>query len=162
MDLLLLPDVYVAHHYVLILNLERGIEHHNSGLYSTVQCNVHVFSCVQSKNFIKTVLKHAANLKQPKLLCQTQAPLSYNYLRRQTQSTLVCSYCSILWHKILSCSNCYSTTVGATSSQLQKPSDSKKTRLKLKKIRICQNSKMVKTENFYKLGPKFFTSPQFL
>ena len=46
--------------------------------------------------------------------------------------------------------------VGATSNQLQKPSESKKKRLKL---RICQNSKMVKTENFYKLGTEICTTP---
>ena len=37
--------------------------------------------------------------------------------------------------------------VGALSNQLQKPSDSKKKLLKLKKLEICQNSKMAKTEN---------------
>ena len=45
--------------------------------------------------------------------------------------------------------------VGATRNQQQEPSDSKKYSLKLK-IRICQNSKMVKTESFYKLGPAKF------
>ena len=45
--------------------------------------------------------------------------------------------------------------IPATSNQLQKPSDSKKKPLKLKNLRICQNSNMVKTENFYKLGPIF-------
>ena len=35
--------------------------------------------------------------------------------------------------------------VGATSNQLQKPSDNKKYSLKLNELRICQNSKMVKT-----------------
>ena len=48
--------------------------------------------------------------------------------------------------------------VGATSNQLQKPSDSKKQILKLKKLRIRQKSKMVKTE---KLGPKTCTPPDF-
>ena len=33
--------------------------------------------------------------------------------------------------------------------------------IKTLKLRICQNSKMVKTENFYKLGPKICTPPQF-
>ena len=36
--------------------------------------------------------------------------------------------------------------VGATSNQLQKPSDNKKKLWKLKKLEICQNSKMVETE----------------
>ena len=49
--------------------------------------------------------------------------------------------------------------VGATSNELQKPSDSKKYLLKLKKFEICQNSKMVKTEKFYKLGPKICSPP---
>ena len=51
--------------------------------------------------------------------------------------------------------------VGTTLNQLQKPSDSKKELLKLKKLEICQNSKMIKTENFYKLGPKISTPPGF-
>ena len=51
--------------------------------------------------------------------------------------------------------------VGANSNQLQKPSDSTIKILKPKKFRICQNLKMVKTENFYKLGPKFCTPPIF-
>ena len=51
--------------------------------------------------------------------------------------------------------------VGATSNQIKKPSDSKKFGLKLKKVEIHQNSKMVKTENFYKLGPKFCTTPDY-
>ena len=49
--------------------------------------------------------------------------------------------------------------VGATSNQLQKPSESKKLLSKKKKLEICQNSKVVKTEIFYKLGPKFCTPP---
>ena len=49
--------------------------------------------------------------------------------------------------------------VGATSNKLQKPSDSKKKLLRTKKLRNCQNSKMVKTENFYKMGPKICTPP---
>ena len=49
--------------------------------------------------------------------------------------------------------------VGATSNQLQKPSESKKFLWKKKKLEICQNSKVVKTEIFYKLGPKFCTPP---
>ena len=52
--------------------------------------------------------------------------------------------------------------VGATSNQLRKPSDSKKSLLKLKKLEICQNSKMVETEKFYKLGPKICTPPDFV
>ena len=51
--------------------------------------------------------------------------------------------------------------VGATSNEPQKPSDSKKKLLKLKKLEICQNSKRVKTEKFYKLGPKTCTPPRF-
>ena len=50
-------------------------------------------------------------------------------------------------------------TVGVTSNQLQKPSDSRKKFLKLKKLKIRQNSEMVETENFYKLGPKICTPP---
>ena len=48
---------------------------------------------------------------------------------------------------------------GATSNQPQMPPDSKKRHLKLKKLEICQNSKMLKTEKFYKLGPKMCTTP---
>ena len=51
--------------------------------------------------------------------------------------------------------------VGATSNELQKQSDSKKKLLKPKKLRISQNSKMVKNEKFYKLGPKICPSPPF-
>ena len=52
--------------------------------------------------------------------------------------------------------------VGTTSNQLQKPSDSEKQLLTMKNLKICQNLKMVKTENFYKLGQKFCThSPHF-
>ena len=51
--------------------------------------------------------------------------------------------------------------VGASSNQLQKPSDSKNYCSKLKKLEICQNSKMVKIENFYRLGPKICTPPDF-
>ena len=43
--------------------------------------------------------------------------------------------------------------VGVASNQQQESSDSKTNLLKLKNI-IFQNSKMVKTEKFYKLGPK--------
>ena len=49
--------------------------------------------------------------------------------------------------------------VGSTSNELQKPSDCMKYFLKLKKLEICQNSKIVKTESFYKLGPKICTTP---
>ena len=52
--------------------------------------------------------------------------------------------------------------VGATSDQLEKPSDSKKELLKVKKLRICQNSKMLKTGNAYKLGPKICPPPPIL
>ena len=51
--------------------------------------------------------------------------------------------------------------VGATSNRPQKPSDSKKKLLKLKKLEICRNSKMVKNEKYYKLGPKICTPPDF-
>ena len=50
---------------------------------------------------------------------------------------------------------------GATSNQQQEPLDSRKWLLKLKKLRIVWNSKVVKTENSYKLGPKFCTPPDF-
>ena len=48
--------------------------------------------------------------------------------------------------------------VGTTSNQQQMPSDSKKKRLKLKKLRIRQNSKIVKTEIF---GTEILYTSQF-
>ena len=54
-----------------------------------------------------------------------------------------------------------SDDVGATSNEPQKPSDSKKYFLKLKKLEICQNSKMVKTENFTSWDLKSVHPPDF-
>ena len=50
-------------------------------------------------------------------------------------------------------------SVGANSNQQQEPSDSQKYLLKLKKLRIRQNSKMVETKNIYKWDRKFVHPP---
>ena len=49
--------------------------------------------------------------------------------------------------------------VGATSNQLQMPLNSKNSVSNCKNLSFCQNSKTVRTENFYKLQPKLFVQP---
>ena len=78
MDLLLLHDEN-AHHYVLILNLERFVAYFTGIVHRAAQriCRI-CFHCVQTEKFIKTMLKHAVNMQQQKLLCQKKATLPYS------------------------------------------------------------------------------------
>ena len=75
-----------------------------------MQRNVYVeivFICVQTETLIKTMLRHAANMQQQKLLCQKKATLPWS----SVECTLVFSYPSILQHRTLSCSNSYRTAL---------------------------------------------------